>query len=91
MKQFTKFMVSYKSKYIDHHTPMEKMSCEYIPSIISTCSPDSNVVSVLAIGGTVLLDGSHMEISHGCTTTVVKIIAGSVTKYQVRSRVYKFC
>jgi hypothetical protein len=90
MKQFTTFMVSYKSKYIDHHTPMEKMLREYIPSIIFTCSPDSNIVSVLAVGSTVLLDGSHMKISHGCTITSVKIIAGSVTKYQVRSRVYKF-
>jgi hypothetical protein len=90
MKNFTKVMVSYKSKYVDHYTPMEKISCEYIPSIISTCSPESNVVSVLAVGSTMLLDDSHMKISHGCTTTAVKIIADSVTKYQVKSRVYKF-
>jgi hypothetical protein len=67
------------------------MSHEYIPSIVSKCSPDSIVVRVLSVGSTVWLDGSHMKISDACTTIAVKIIAGSATNYEVRPRIYKFC
>jgi hypothetical protein len=63
---------------------MEKMLHEYIPSNVSTCSPDSNIGRVLAVGSDVLLDGSHMKTPDTCTTTAVKIITGSVTNYHLR-------
>jgi hypothetical protein len=45
---------------------------------------------VFAVGSTAWLAGSHVKNPDACTTTSIKIFAGSVAVYQLR-HVYKFC